>query len=89
MRDVTILSSTPLVSIGGPVGASPSSSSTSQHHTLPILNWGKEFARIRSAAVESSKAISLSHEVCTINSFTKTLTLGTRVLHYIGHGASS
>lgn len=87
MRDVTCLYSVPLVGSSSPAGqgADPGPGSFA---TLPILDWRREYDKIRGAIQEARRKISLSRDVCTVDSFRRTLTLGTKVLHYIGHGAA-
>lgn len=80
MASISVLYSAPLVG---------SASTSSPNTTLPILNWSREYDKVKHAVNDSRRAIAVSRDVCTVDNFRKTLTLGTRVLHYIGHGASN
>ncbi|GMH92896.1 hypothetical protein TrST_g12091 [Triparma strigata] len=77
---ISVLYSAPLVG---------STATNSPNTTLPILNWAREYDKVKSAINDSRRSISVSRDVCTVDNFRKTLTLGTKVLHYIGHGASN
>lgn len=81
MASISVLYSAPLV------GSSPAETNTP--NTLPILNWQREIDKVKSAVNDSRKNISVSRDVCTVDNFRKTLTLGTKILHYIGHGAAN
>lgn len=55
--------------------------------TLPVLNVREEFLTIRNAFRESKSDVVLRNLPCNIDNFRKTLTKGTDILHFTGHGA--